>query len=177
MPSTPACRPSTHASASAVRNIGTDNMARNRFIHGPGLGSRLRNAGTKPITRNGSASPKPSPANTASACAVGSTSAAPSAPAMNGPVHGVATNAASAPVAKLPSAPPLRMVSSPRLPVETLISKTPARLSAIAVTSNNRPVITRGSCSWNAQPTCDPAARNKSTSPPSAVQTRMTPAA
>ena len=72
------CRAPRH-SPSAVRNIGTARMCRIVSIHAPGLGSARRSAGTKPSSRNGIASPSPSPANTSSAAATGSTSAAPSA--------------------------------------------------------------------------------------------------
>ena len=75
----------------------------------PGLGSLLRSAGTKPSSRNGSARPSPSVANRTSACHHGNSSAAPSAAAMKGPVHGVATNAASNPVENALARPPLRV--------------------------------------------------------------------
>ena len=73
-----------------------------RTIHAPGLGRRCRNAGMKPIARNGIASPSPSAANTSNEPWGGSSSAVPSAAPRNGPAQGVATNAASAPVAKPP---------------------------------------------------------------------------
>ena len=54
----------------------------------PGRGRRLRKAGMKARARNGRAMPRPSAANSAIAGISGSSSAAPMALAMNGPVHG-----------------------------------------------------------------------------------------
>ena len=78
----------------------------------PGPGSILRSAGTYPSSRNGSASPNPSVANRTSPCHHGSSSAAPMAAAMNGPVHGVATKAASSPVENALARPPSRVIDS-----------------------------------------------------------------
>jgi len=93
---------------------------------------------------------------------------------MNGPVQGVAMNAASAPVRNAPPVPRAAMrLTTPGAD----ISNSPAKLSAMPVTSSNRIRMTRGSWSWNAQPTLDPAARSPSNIPPSSRQTRITPAA
>src|SRR3546814_3172524 len=81
---------------------------RNVAIHGPGLGSRFRSAGTKPIARKGRARPSPRPPKIGKAAHAGSTNVAPNAAPSSGPLHGVATKAASAPVQKPPAAPPLR---------------------------------------------------------------------
>ena len=64
-PSQPACRYKSHRQPAAVAAIG---MARNRCsraIHAPGCGRRRLSAGTKAMSRNGSASPRPRAANTA----------------------------------------------------------------------------------------------------------------
>ena len=172
MPSTPACRPSTQASASAVSHIGTDRMRRSVSIHAPGFGSRWRSAGTKPSSRNGSASPSPSPANTASAAGQGSTSAAPSAAPMNGPVHGVATNAASAPVANAPPAPPALLTKRGAGELEQPGKVERDRRPSAAAAARS----TRGSCNWNAQPTALPPARSARIAPPSARHTAIAPA-
>src|SRR5690554_8074607 len=82
----------------AVRNIGIAIALRKLSSHGPGLGRRLRIAGMKAINRKGKARPTPKPAKMTSAATGGSTMVAPKAAAMNGPVQGVATKAASAPV-------------------------------------------------------------------------------
>jgi hypothetical protein len=166
MPSTPLCRPSTQARPRAVTNIGTARMRWKRSIHGPASAAADAGAGTKPSSRKGMARPSPSPANTASAAQVGRTRAAPRAKPRNGPVQGVATNAASAPVKKAPRTPPLRARPSP--PVIAVSWNRPARFRAIAVTSSNRSRITRGSCSWKAQPITAPPARKASSTPPSA---------
>ena len=61
------------------------------------------------MATNGSASPRPSAANTSTDPASGNSKAVPSAAPRNGPAHGVATKAASAPAPKLPAGrvPPL----------------------------------------------------------------------
>ena len=112
MPLTPVCRPRIQARPKAVTNIGSDRMRWKVSIQRPGFGSRRRRAGTKPSSRNGRARPSPSPAKTASAPIAGRTRAAPNAAPMNGPVQGVATKAASAPVKKAP-----RSALAPRQPV------------------------------------------------------------
>ena len=168
--SAPASRHISHASAAAVSPMGMAMIWRKRAIHGPGAGSRRRTAGMKPTARNGSARPRPSAANSAMASTGGNSSAAPSAAAMNGPVHGVATTAARTPVANALAGSPLRVTDTDGS------SNIPARLAVMAAASTSRPTTTPGSCNWNAQPTCSPAARSASTSPPSAVHARMTPA-
>ena len=62
------------------------------------------------------------------------------------------------------------------LPPSDGSSNRPARLRAMAVTSRNRNRITRGSWSWNAQPTVAPPARTASRTAPSARQARTAPA-
>ena len=139
--------------ASAVRNIGSDRMRR-KPLHprrrasaaGAAAPARSRAAGTAARARARARRTSAAPAGG------GSTSAAPSAAPMNGPVQGVATKAASAPVQKAPRVPPLagqRVAAADRRGS----SNRPARLSAIAVTSSSSSRMTRGSCSWNAQPT------------------------
>ena len=106
MPSAPVCRPRIQARPKAVRNIGTARMRCSVSIQAPRPAAAAgASAGTKPMRRKGSARPSPSPPNTASAPAAGSTKAAPKAAPMNGPVQGVAMKAASAPVKKAPAAP------------------------------------------------------------------------
>ena len=114
----------------------------------PGLGSLLRNAGTKAMATNGRASPRPSAAKTSDRPGSGSSKAVPSAAPRNGPAHGVATNAASTPVPKLPA--------GCARPPSTGSSNTPSRLAVIATASRSRSMIVRGSCSWNAQPASRP---------------------
>ena len=174
MPSTPAWRPRIHTRPRAVTNIGTARIRWKRAIQGPGFGNRRRSAGTKPKSRKGKARPSPSPANTARAAKGGSTKAAPNAKPKKGPVQGVATKAAKAPVKKAPRAPPLRVAASPAAKAGK--ANKPARLKAMAVTSKSSRRMTFGSCSWNAQPAVSPAARRSSRSPPRARQMRITPA-
>ncbi len=138
-------------------------------IHGPGLGSRERNAGTKATRRKGIANPNPRAAKTMIEPASGSSKAVPSATPRNGPAQGVATKAASAPVPKLPAgrAPP----------ASTGSSNTRSRLSVIAVTSSSSRRMVRGSWSWNAQPAALPPARIASNKAPSAPVPTTAPAA
>ena len=163
----------SHTSASAVSAMGSAIARRKRSIHAPGLGSMRRSAGTKPMSRNGKASPSPRAANNNSASGAGSSNAAPSAAAMKGPVQGVAATAASSPVAKAPRTPerpcplPVSMLGS---------SKIPAKLSVMTVASTSSAMTTEGSCNWNAQPTCSPPARKASMIAPSAAQASTTPA-
>ena len=101
--------------------------------------------------------------------------AAPIAAAMNGPVHGVATNAASSPVANAPHIsflgrePPLAKPG-----MES--SNAPSRLAVIATVSNASAATTPGSCSWKAQPISLPAARRANNAPPRIRQAAITPA-
>ena len=90
---------------------------------------------------------------------------------MNGPVHGVATKAASNPVAKLP----LPLAPPPVIAIPG-ISNPPRKFAVSATASRNSATTTPGSCNWNAQPTASPLARKISSSPPSARQAMTTPA-
>ena len=138
----PPSRLVSHSRARVVSPSGSAIALRNQPIHAPGRGSIARSGDTKAMARNGSAMPRPSAANSASAAPMGSSSAAPIAPAMNGPVQGVATKAASSPVAKaLFLAPPA--CAKPG----TLNSKSPARLAVITTHSANSATTTPGSCS------------------------------
>ena len=92
--------------------------------------------------------------------------------AVLGPVHGVAMNAASAPVANAPPAPPLRLTKA-----GVGISNNPLRLSDKATVNSNSTTIARGSCNWKAQPTAVPPARSARITPPSPTHTETTPAA
>ncbi len=166
----PPSRVSSHRSASAVSPIGIAITRRKVFIHGPGLGRRLRKAGTKPSSRNGRASPSPSIANSSMAGSGGSNSAAPRAAAMNGPVHGVATKAAKRPVANDDPPPPFPASDSEGT------SNRPAKLAVIATASTSSATTTPGSCNWKAQPTSSPPARSTSNSAPIAMQASTTPA-
>ncbi len=74
--------------------------------------------------RNGKARPSPRAANTSTDPAGGSRSAVPKAAPRNGPAHGVATNAASAPVPK----PPAGRIAPP----STGTSSRPIRFAVIA---------------------------------------------
>ena len=87
-------------------------IRRKVFIHVPGFGSKRRSGGTKPSSRNGRAKPSPRTPNSTIPCHHGSSSAAPSAAAMNGPVHGVATTAASSPVENALARLPARVIDS-----------------------------------------------------------------
>ena len=115
MPSTPAWRPRIQARASAVRNIGTDISRRNR-VHPRRRASAGAAAAPARSRAAGTARRDPGRARRRrrAPTAVGSTSAAPSAAPMNGPVQGVATNAASAPVQNAPPVPPLPASRPPR---------------------------------------------------------------
>jgi len=62
--SAPRCLASTHTSQAAVAYSGNASNCFSVSIHAPGFGSRRANAGTKPINRNGRASPRPSIRNT-----------------------------------------------------------------------------------------------------------------
>ena len=73
--STPRWRPSTQASQIAVRYIGKASTCLKVSIQAPGFGRRLASAGTKPITRKGSARPRPRARNTSSAAAAGAVNA------------------------------------------------------------------------------------------------------
>src|SRR3546814_6148081 len=84
----------------------------------------------KATARNGSAIPRPSIANTARASGAGSTRAAPSAPAMKGPLHGMAMKAASAPVENAPRKPPVWLPRAANAGIGN--SNRPARLKAMA---------------------------------------------
>ena len=55
-------------------------------------------------------------------------------------------------------------------------SNNPAKFAVIAAASTSKATTTPGSCNWNAQPTCSPAARKASSSAPSATQASTTPA-
>ena len=153
--------------------MGTAIHCRNRTIHAPGLGMRLRNAGMNAIAKKGKARPKPSPANIRIAKPVGNNKAAPIAAAMKGPVQGVATTAASTPVQNEPAIPPLRVSFSPA-PMPP-ISKRPARLAVTDSIKNASNRTTAGSCNWNAQPTSSPAARKPSMTPPRTRQLKIMP--
>ena len=111
---------------------------------GPGFGKRLRIAGTKAISRKGRARPTPRPAKITKAATGGNTIVAPRAAAMNGPVQGVATKAASAPVQKDPAVPSFLVSLLPKLRLGS--SNRPARLRPMAVTSASRTKMIRGSC-------------------------------
>ena len=89
---------------------------------------------------------------------------------MNGPVQGVATKAASSPVANAP------VFSPPMLTEIEGSSNRPAKFAVIAAASTSSATTTPGSCNWNAQPTCSPAARRASITAPSATQAITTPA-
>ena len=143
-PVAPVCRHNSQSSAATVSAIGTARMRWNVAIHAPGLGMIRRNAGTNPNPKNGNARPRPRPPKMASAAAVGRTSAAPSAAAMNGPVHGVATKAARTPVQKAPTLPPFPARESP--PPKLRRWKRPTRFKVIAVANRTRKSMTRGSC-------------------------------
>ena len=140
----PPRRHSSQPSANAVSAIGSAIHLRKVSIHAPGLGSQRRSVGMNPMARKGSASPMPSPANSSSAAGTGSSRAAPNAAAMKGPVQGVATNAASAPVQKLPLAPPDRVKRSPTARPGTV--NMPSRLATIPTVSRNSATTTAGSC-------------------------------
>ncbi|MCW0450875.1 hypothetical protein NB706_003709 [Xanthomonas sacchari] len=73
--STPRCLPSTHSSQIALRYIGNASTCLSVSIQAPGLGRRLASEGTKPISRNGSARPRPRVRNTSIAAAAGAVSA------------------------------------------------------------------------------------------------------
>lgn len=88
---------------------------------------------------------------------------------MNGPLHGVATKAASAPVAIDPAAPPWLAKAG------TGTSNRPARFSVIAKVSAISSTTMRGSCNWNAQPTADPPARSARISAPSPTHISTVP--
>ena len=168
-PLTPPCRHNSHRQAAAVSAIGTARMRWSVAIHAPGLGSSERSAGMKAMAMKGSARPSPSAANTAIDPAAGSNKAVPKAAPRKGPAQGVATNAAKAPVPKLP-------VGFCSLPM-TGSSNTRSRLSVMAVASKTRMSIVRGSCNWNAQPAAVPLARIASRAAPSALVPATAPAA
>lgn len=69
--SAPRCLASTHTSQAAVAYIGNASNCFRVSIHAPGFGSSRANAGTKPISRNGNARPRPSIRNTSIPPAVG----------------------------------------------------------------------------------------------------------
>ncbi len=151
--------------------MGSAIQRRNCSIQAPGRGRRRRIAGTKPTSRKGSASPAPSATNTSKPWSGSITSAAPSASAMNGPVHGVATKAASSPVEKEPP----RDGAPPEIAKPGIVNRL-RKLAVIASASRNSAATTSGSCNWNAQPICSPAARSSRMAPPSAEQASTTPA-
>src|ERR1700729_3656749 len=88
----------THSSHAAVAYTGKAKTCFNVSIHAPGLGSTRRIQGAKDKSTKGRDSPSPRAANMARALIAGWGSAAPSAGAMNGAVHGVATKVVSKPV-------------------------------------------------------------------------------
>ena len=114
--------------------------------------------------------------NTTNDCPVGSASAAPSAGARNGALHGVATTVASTPEKNEP-ATPCRACSLPPTAVARVpTSNTPDRFIAntrITTASTN----TNGAdCSWKPQPSCWPPARSSASTPASAQNDSSTPA-
>jgi hypothetical protein len=101
-------------------------------IHAPGRGKRDASPGTKPISRNGSASPSPSARNTSSASSGCAVKAKASADPMNGAVQGLATTTASTPVKKSPAGP-LLLASPCPAPAQPLpMENTPDRLRPTA---------------------------------------------
>ena len=99
----------------------------------------------------------------------GSNSAVPSAAPRNGPAQGVATNAASAPLANPPAGRACRQHSG-------TTSTGPIKLAVMAVASSSSRMMVRGSCSWNAQPASVPADRIASNAAPSAPVPTTVPA-
>lgn len=129
----------------------------------------------KPISRNGSARPRPSARNTSIASSAGAVNAYASAVPMNGAMHGLATTQASTPVKKSPSGP-LRDASDwpmpPRLPPSV---NTPDRLRPTANIRYASAATNHGCCSWKPQPAACPAARRPITSAPIAANDTSTP--
>src|SRR5690606_21954017 len=145
-------------------------------IHAPGLGRRSASAGMKPISRNGSARPRPSIRYTASTIHGDAVQANASAPAMNGAMRGLATTQASTPAKKSPAGP-LRDASAwPTLPIRPPSVNTPDRLSPTANIRYTSAATNQGCCSWKPQPSAWPPARSASTSAPIAANATSTPA-
>ena len=130
-PGQPLCAQSTETSQSAAPYMGQAMMRRSFSIQGPGRGSSRVRPGASARISVGAASPRPSAANTARVAGAGMTKAAPIAAAMKGAVQGLATNTASAPVAKLPKNPP-RAAICPPAPIGPPRAKTPDRFSPTA---------------------------------------------
>src|SRR5690606_24540462 len=160
----------------AVRYIGKASTCLSVSIHAPGLGRRSASAGTKPISRNGSARPRPNIRNIASAIHGNAVKANASAPPMNGAMHGLATTQASTPVKKSPAGP-LRDASAwPTFPIPPPSVNTPDRLSPTANIRYTSAATNQGCCSWKPHPSAWPPARRASTSAPIAANATSTPA-
>ncbi len=119
--------------------------------------------------------PKPIPVKIGSAADAGSSSAAPRATPMKGPLHGVAITAASRPVPKAP----IQSRRDNQLPLSEGpgSSKTPAKLRAMPSARIVRTSIIRGSCNWKDQPISCPIARAAKSTAPRTVVARTLPAA
>ena len=143
----PACCPSTHTSQTTVANIGKAISTLKCAIHTPGRGSSRASCGKALAARKGKAMPRPSAPKTASACAVGKVTAAPSDAPMKGAVQGEATATASTPVSN-ESMTGLRARAAAHEPGSTEPnSNTPARFSPIKVNSAASTATTAGDCS------------------------------
>ena len=119
--------------------------------------------------------PRPSAANTASACTGGNATAAPSDAPMNGAVHGDATATASTPVKKASTSGWRARAEAQALGSTEPNSNTPARFNPISVNSAASAATTAGDCSWKPQPSCSPPARSASSSAASATKLATTP--
>src|ERR1700685_1955224 len=97
-PNDDVCWASTHSSHAADAYIGKAKTCFNVSIHAPGLGSARRSQGAKDNSRYGRGSPHPSGTKMHSPPSAECVRPAPTAAAMNGAVHGVATRVVSTPV-------------------------------------------------------------------------------
>src|SRR5579885_176290 len=97
-------------------------------IQGPGRGSALTAAGNSESRRYGVASPSAITVKTANDASDDNASAAPSAGARNGALHGVATMVARTPVKKEPEYPARVCQALPQPVAERPNSNTPLRL-------------------------------------------------